>query len=140
MATIQGVEHRKQAMRVLIIEDDKASSTLMEAILSPRVEEITCTEEGEEGLKILEEDKNIDLLFLDYHLPKMNGKTFCHIVRSSKTKYNENLWIVAHTKQERELIIEEMFACGINDYLPKPLNPIALVTRLLVAQYNLIKR
>jgi CheY-like chemotaxis protein len=141
MPQIQGVEHVENRPNVLIIEDDLALSKTMELLLVDKCNSIKIVEEGEDGLKLLEEDTEIDIVFLDYHLPKMDGKTFCHILRTSHiNKSNPNLWIIAHTKEHKVEIIEQMFAAGINDYLPKPINPQTFISRLLVAQYAIGRR
>jgi CheY-like chemotaxis protein len=141
MSKIQGVEHIGQTLKILIVEDDTATAHMMLTILEAQGHIAQIVGEGEDALKLLSGDQNFDVLFLDYHLPKMNGKTFCHILRNSEVGMkNQDLWIIAHTKEDRTDIIEQMFACGINDYLPKPINPKAFASRILVAQYARMRR
>jgi CheY-like chemotaxis protein len=141
MREIQGVEHIEVKPNILIVEDDASVYKTMESLLKEKCNSIEIVEEAEDALTLLDSNENIDIVFLDYHLPKMDGKTFCHILRSSNiNKKNPHLWVIAHTKEHRIELIERMFAAGIDDYLPKPINPQTFTTRLLVAQYAINKK
>jgi len=142
MHKIQGLEHKDQSLQVLVVEDDPVTALTMKALLEGKGHHVTLVQEAEDALQALEKSLNppsrFQVLFLDYHLPKMNGRTFCHILRTSEIGKNyPDLWVIAHTRETRQEVIEQMFASGINDYLPKPIHPETFLCRILVAQYAL---
>jgi CheY-like chemotaxis protein len=127
-----------KSLNILLVEDDVATMGLMVSLLEKTPHKIFKASEGEDAIEILRDNPDIDLIILDYHLPKMDGATFCNIVKgSSLGKSNPNLWIVAHTYEQREDLIKEMFDVGVDDYLPKPVVPGLFYIRILAAQYNI---
>lgn len=81
--------------------------------------EIITVSNGYDALDIFDEDKNIDVVFLDESMPGISGlETLAKI----KEK-NSNIPIVMITKNEAENLMEEAIGSQIDDYLIKPVNP-----------------
>jgi len=106
--------------KVLIVED----SRLMAKILKDSIEEIEglkvvdVAENGEEALKIVEK-KEVDLIFSDIVMPKMDGLEF--IQRLMKVKKIPVIVISALTKQGADITIRALEA-GAADFITKPSN------------------
>lgn len=129
----------RSRLNLLVVEDDLLASSMIRSILGGTSYHCHFVDEAEDGINYLKERNPVDIILLDYHLPKMNGKTFCQIVRSLPEILNNypNLWIIAHTSERRVDLIKDVFDAGANDYLPKPIVPQILLLRLLVAEYSL---
>ncbi len=147
-------------LNVLIVEDDSATMALMQELIMGvtlnsantnsnsnsslntlvHSHRIFLASEAEEGLDIMGSNGDIDLVFLDYHLPKMNGNVFCKIIRTSdKFNAKPSLWIVAHTREQRLDLIEDILAYGANDYMVKPIVPNTFLLGFRVAQYGIAR-
>lgn len=69
-------------IKVLAIDDDDTLLFIMKRFLNKtgRVSEIRTASNGQEGLKVLEDDSWVpDLIFLDINMPVMNGWDFLEI-------------------------------------------------------------
>jgi CheY-like chemotaxis protein len=67
-------------LSVLIVDDDRQTRGLMEAIFSRLKWNIAVARDGDEALKILRE-KKFDLLFTDNNMPGMLGKELAGTVK-----------------------------------------------------------
>lgn len=74
---------------ILVVDDDKNTRRLMEAVLTAENYTVFTAENGEEALKVMEKE-HIDLVILDIMMPKMNGYEFTKVLRES----NNNLPIL----------------------------------------------
>lgn len=98
--------------------------------------EIVTVTNGHDALALLEEDKNIDVVFLDESMPGITG---LETLEKIKLK-NANLPVVMITKNEAENIMEEAIGSQIADYLIKPVNPnqILLTLKKIVDNRRLV--
>ena len=60
---------------ILIVEDNKNTARLMEVVLTQNGYSTLHASNGEEGLKMVDEN-HIDLILLDLMMPVMDGITF----------------------------------------------------------------
>jgi len=77
-------------IKVLAIDDDDTLLFIMKRFLNKtgRVSEIRTASNGQEGLKVLEDDSWVpDLIFLDINMPVMNGWDFLEIFNEMKNFY-----------------------------------------------------
>ena len=142
---------RLRVLNILLVEDDTATMSLMEELILSNPyradtfgenvsHKIFKASEGEEGLAILRSGQDIDLIFLDYHLPKMNGNLFCKILYGSLDfNIKPSLWIVAHTREQRLDLVEDLLSSGANDYMVKPIVPQNFLLGFKVAQYGIAR-
>jgi CheY-like chemotaxis protein len=128
-------------LKIVIIEDDPIAKKTIEVILSKTNSNFVSFEEAEDAIDYLSKGNPCDIVLLDYHLPKMNGKTFCQIVRNPPiSKTYPHLWIIAHTAEIRLDLISEVLEAGTNDYLPKPIDPNLFLLKFLVTKKLLLER
>lgn len=81
--------------------------------------EVVTVTNGHDALDIIDNDKYIDIVFLDESMPGLTGlETLAKI----KEK-NSGIPIVMITKNEEENLMEEAIGSQIDDYLIKPVNP-----------------
>jgi DNA-binding response OmpR family regulator len=73
--------------KVLIVEDDSSFLWLLKAGLKDKGFDIISAEDGEDGLKKVEEE-NPDLILLDIMLPKMDGLTMAKKLKEKNLNFD----------------------------------------------------
>ena len=68
--------------KILVVEDEKAISDILEFNLKKEGYEVVCAADGEAGLSAAR-GENPDLILLDVMLPKLDGFEVCKEVRKS---------------------------------------------------------
>lgn len=109
---------------ILVVDDEKEIRNLIEIYLKNEGYKVFKAEDGEEGLKILENEK-IHLIVLDVMMPKMDGLEMCRRVRESK-----NLPILMLSAKSEDMDKIQGIMTGADDYLTKPFNPLELSVRV----------
>ena len=74
---------------------------------------------GHDAIDVLEEDKGVDVVFLDESMPGLSGLETLARIKAD----NASIPVVMITKNEAENIMEEAIGAQIDDYLIKPVNP-----------------
>lgn len=104
--------------RALVVEDNPVNLKLMRKILESMGHQVVCAETGEDGWNIVSSGEAFDIIFLDMHLPQMDGFELARRVRG---RLGDKARIVAVTAMamsgDRERIIE----AGCDDYISKPI-------------------
>jgi two-component system chemotaxis response regulator CheY len=78
-------------------------------------------ENGEIALDILNINRDITLIFLDFNMPVMNGEEFLTILRSDK-ELNTVRVIMCTTESQKSTVITIMKK-GVSGYVVKPFTP-----------------
>lgn len=112
---------------LLVIEDDPAIRSLLEATLTGGGFRVTTVDSGEEGLQIIEEHRPL-LVLLDLNLPGMNGLDLCRAIR--RDPYMAALPVLMLTGLSEEDDMVAGFAVGADDYITKPFSPKVLLARV----------
>ncbi len=105
--------------------------------LEQRGYEVVTVSNGYDALEELEQQKDIDLVFLDESMPGLTG-----LETLSKIKaINPLIPVVMITKNEAEQVMEEAIGAQIADYLIKPVNPnqILLALKKIVDNKRLVR-
>ncbi len=91
---------------------------------------------GYDALEEVEEDKSIDIVFLDESMPGLTGLETLDKIKSKRA----NLPAVMITKNEAEGVMEQAIGSQIADYLIKPVNPnqILLTLKKIVDNKRLV--
>ena len=110
--------------KILVVDDEKEIADLLEIYLISDGFEVLKAYNGEEGLKILEQEK-VDLMLLDVMMPGIDGLEMCRRVREDK---NIPIIIVSAKSQELDKILG--LSTGADDYVSKPFNPLELMARV----------
>lgn len=112
-------------MRILLIEDEKRLSHVIEKGLTESGYAVDKVFDGEEGL-YLAESENYDIIILDVMLPKIEGITVCKELRK-KHITTPILMLTAKTTVEDKVTGLD---AGADDYLTKPFAFVELNSRL----------
>ncbi|MCB2115952.1 MAG: response regulator transcription factor [Rhodobacteraceae bacterium] len=112
-------------MRILLVEDDPATSRSIELMLTHANLNVYCTDLGEEGID-LAKLYDYDLILLDLGLPDMNGHEVLRQLRLAKV---ETPILILTGSDDTENKIRS-FGFGADDYLTKPFHREELVARI----------
>jgi two-component system, OmpR family, KDP operon response regulator KdpE len=110
---------------ILIVEDDKDFSRLLQLDLKQNGYSVVAAENGPEGLRLYFEAKP-KLVILDIAMPQMNGLEVCRQIRQASTV--PILMITGHALSEEEIVAG--LEAGADDYLTKPLRKLELQARV----------
>jgi len=113
--------------RVLVVEDDKNTRKLMEAVLSQNGYEPVPACDGVEALEILDK-KHIDLILLDIMMPRMDGYEFTEIIRGNPALGDIPILMV--TAKETPADKKKGFIIGTDDYMVKPVDEDEMILRI----------
>ncbi len=119
---------------VLLADDDMRNVFALKSLLAKQGLNIVVAPDGEECLKLLDENQNIDLVLMDIMMPKMDGYEAMQKIR--KQDKFAALPIIALTAKA---MMEDRAKCieaGANDYLTKPVDMDKLVSLLRVWLYH----
>lgn len=111
------IENQKKSKSILIADDENAITRIVTYVIQKLGNTIFTAKNGEEAIKIYEEEKP-DLVLLDIRMPKMNGcETFLKI-----KEINPNANIVFMTAYSGDGCIQEIIKKYNPVILEKPFN------------------
>ncbi len=110
--------------RVLIIEDDKEITELIEIHLNDLHIDVIKAHNGRDGLAIAFKQK-LDLIILDLTIPLIDGIEVCKKIRS---KLNVPIIIVSGRNEEIDKVLG--LEIGADDYITKPFSIRELISRV----------
>lgn len=116
----------KGLSRVLILEDEDGIRSFINVNLKRNGFEVVEASTGEEALKKIENEKNIDVAVLDVMLPGISGFDVC---RKLRDKYPD-MGIIMLTAKSQEADKVEGFETGADDYVVKPFSCVELIARI----------
>ncbi|MEG2103514.1 MAG: response regulator transcription factor, partial [Flavobacterium sp.] len=110
---------------ILIVEDDKNTRKLMNAVISADGYKTFTAENGIEALDIFDKE-HIDLIVLDIMMPKMDGYEFTKVFRSC----NNTLPILMVSAKQLPEDKKRGFLAGTDDYMTKPVDEEEMLLRI----------
>ena len=112
-------------MRVLLVEDDPATSRSIEMMLSSANLNVYATDLGEEGID-LAKLYDYDIILLDLSLPDMHG---LEVLRQLRVARIETPILILSGSDDSESKLKG-FGFGADDYMTEPFNRDELVARI----------
>ena len=112
-------------MRILLVEDDPATSRSIELMLTHANLNVYCTDLGEDGID-LAKLYDYDLILLDLNLPDMSGH---EVLRQLRLARIETPILILSGADDTENKIKG-FGFGADDYMTKPFHREELVARI----------
>jgi DNA-binding response OmpR family regulator len=110
---------------ILVVEDDKSTRLLMEAVLKRGGYNPILASDGLEALEIMDH-KHIDLVLLDIMMPNMDGYEFTRTLRDGGSE----LPILMVTAKEAPDDKKRGFIAGTDDYMVKPVDEEEMLLRI----------
>lgn len=112
-------------LKILIVEDDPVSSNLLRKILESGGHTVLQCDHGRDALELIESEKDIKLVILDYELPFMNGLTLASKIKETRP----DLPIFLLTGNE-SLLKREANNNTVSQILTKPITKRALLEQI----------
>lgn len=119
-------------MTILIVEDDPVNTRLVGSLLTRWGYEVIPAGDGEEALQILERERTIPLVIVDWMMPKMDGIELCREIRK---RFSEPyIYLILLTTRDQPDDVVKGFEAGADDYLIKPVHNSELNARIRAAK------
>ena len=113
--------------RVLVVDDILANVKLLEARLAAEYFEVLTAYSAREALDILARER-VDVVLLDVMMPGMDGFEACRRIKSNPRTHHVPVIMVTALDQPSDKV--QGLESGADDFLTKPVDDIALVTRV----------
>jgi signal transduction histidine kinase/DNA-binding response OmpR family regulator len=109
--------------RILLAEDIEINREIVLTVLEPSKLEIVCAENGKVALEKYSADPaGFDMIFMDIHMPEMDGYEATRRIRTLDTAAAKIVPIIAMTANVFKEDIEKCLAVGMDDHIGKPLD------------------
>ncbi len=113
--------------RVLVVDDILANVKLLEARLSAEYFEVLTAYNGLEALDIMARER-VDVVLLDVMMPGMDGFEVCRRIKSDPKSQHVPVIMVTALDQPSDKV--QGLRAGADDFLTKPVDDVALITRV----------
>ena len=122
--TPAGIASKAGGARVLVVEDNLVNQKVVASILTRHGFQVELAGNGREALSIIGRI-SVDIVLMDVQMPEIDGLTTARLIRENpKWQHIPIIALTAHAMQgDRERCLE----AGMNDYLSKPVAPLAVV-------------
>ncbi|HFU77608.1 MAG TPA: response regulator, partial [Epsilonproteobacteria bacterium] len=105
-------------IHILVVEDNKINQKIIQSVLQKSTIDITIANNGQEALRALKENHDIDIVLMDINMPIMDGYQATKRIRQDNQFRNLPIVIVSGLGFRNE--IEQMYLAGANAHLTKP--------------------
>lgn len=113
-------ESNTASFTVLAVDDEPSNLQVLINLFASEQCRVLVATNGSEALRILQTNRDIDLVLLDVMMPKMSGYEVCRAIRSQFALFD--LPVVLLTVRNSPQDIAAGFAAGANDFIVKPFN------------------
>lgn len=115
---VSEVESRLGKVSILIADDDQNSKIYLNEILSESCKKVFQVSDGNEAVKVIRKNPDIDIVLMDVKMPVMDGYEASRKIR----EFNSDIIIIAQTAYAVTGEEEKAKSAGCNDFLTKPIN------------------
>ncbi len=113
--------------RILVAEDNRINQMVVKEFLQLSGVIVDIANNGNEALDLLKQN-SYDAILMDVHMPEMGGVEATECIRL-ESKY-QKLPIIALTAGVTQDERDKCLACGMDDFVAKPVNPEELINAL----------
>ena len=125
-----GIPTGRRHARILLVEDNVVNLQVAKGMLKKIGYAPQTALSGEEALQALATQR-FDLMLLDCQMPGLDGFEVAKIIRSGTSPFlDRNIPIIAMTANAMPGDREKCLFAGMNDYMPKPINPRTLAHKI----------
>ncbi len=116
-------------MKVLVVDDFPTMRRIVKTLMRQNgYTNFVEAEDGQQGLKMLAEQPDIEFIVSDWNMPNMTGLEFLKAVRADP-KYKHLPFLMVTAEAEKENIIEAV-KNGVSNYIVKPFTGATLAEKL----------
>src|SRR5947209_9859881 len=117
--------HSFLSKRILLAEDNSFNANIAGRYIKGWGAEMDIALNGEQALELVLQNK-YDLILMDVQMPVLDGFACSLAIRSHQTE----IPIIAITAAPINEVKDQIFQCGMNDYVSKPFKPNELYEKL----------
>ncbi|VAW56252.1 BarA sensory histidine kinase (= VarS = GacS) [hydrothermal vent metagenome] len=111
--------HQLSHIKVLLVDDNKINLKLAKTLLEIHGIQVSTAEDGDTAIQ-LTKSQHFNLIFMDLHMPNINGFEAAAAIREEDNPCNKTI-IIALTANAMPEEQQQVFDCGMNDILLKPI-------------------
>lgn len=115
-------------MRALVVDDCRATRRVLGLVLSDLGIEHLEAADGQAALEQLQKHDSIDVVFVDWNMPGMNGLEFVRRVRANARFDGLRILMVSVNTDTADLTAA--LEAGVDDYLMKPFDKQMVASKL----------
>jgi len=115
-------------MRALVIDDSRAVRIIIGNILREAGISVLEAKDGVEALEQIQLNPDIELLLVDWNMPRMNGLEFIRAVRAQPALDAARILMVTSEAEGEQVNLA--LSAGANEYLMKPFSKEVLIAKL----------
>jgi PAS domain S-box-containing protein len=122
---VVSAEHKEvqlKKLKILIVEDDEISYSLLTKMLQKISYEVLHAITGVQAIELCHYNPDLDLVLMDIRMPQMDGNEATRQIR----QFNKEVIIIAQTAYGFSGDKEKAIEAGCNDYISKPINSTSL--------------
>lgn len=118
--------------KILLAEDDPINLKLMSRLLTKNGFEFLTANNGETVVELAKNNPQIDVILMDIQMPLLNGYEATEKIRDWENENNvtKKFKIIALTAHSFEEEKRKCLACGMNDFITKPINMQELIEKM----------
>lgn len=110
---------------ILIAEDQKINFVLLKAIFERTKATVIWAQDGEAAVESFLNTNHIDLVIMDYMMPKLNGVEATRLIKEKR----QSIPVIFHSANPLEEEDMEMMSYADIAYFQKPVNPAQLLNK-----------
>lgn len=110
-------------LRILVVDDTPVALKGLKFILSGLGHKVVTAKCGEEAIELF--DASIDVIFMDFYMPNINGDVATKTIRKKELaiRKNKSTYIIGITANDSEEIIGSCLESGMDKVVIKPIHP-----------------
>ncbi|MFJ8267226.1 ATP-binding protein [Peribacillus asahii] len=120
--------------KILVIDDDMRNIFAITSALENKQMEIVFAQNGKDGMSVLKENSDVDVILMDIMMPEMDGYETIYAIR--KMPEYKKLPIIALTAKAMAHDKEKCIEAGASDYISKPVYIDQLLSLMRVWLYK----
>ncbi|GAB4136544.1 MAG: hypothetical protein Tsb009_03660 [Planctomycetaceae bacterium] len=119
----------KNSLNILVAEDDTFNQRVISRLLQKWGHSVTLANNGEEAIE-RHRDNEYDVILMDVEMPIMDGYEATRRIREAEKQLQRTTPIFALTVHAIGDIRDNCLACGMNEFISKPISPEQLQEKL----------
>lgn len=120
---------RNRSVKILVADDSNATRHFIRNVLRSHLYQIHEAADGEEALRILQEQPDFDLLITDHSMPGLSGFELTKVLRQKLKRHD--LSILGLSADSKGSLSAQFIKHGADDFLRKPFCPEELTCRVM---------
>ncbi|MCE9549976.1 MAG: PAS domain S-box protein [Betaproteobacteria bacterium] len=125
LITRHSLRESRRKLKLLLAEDNAVNQVLAIRILEKSGHTVTVANNGFEAVQCWQNEQ-FDAILMDIDMPGMNGNEATQLIREQEQQNGTHIPIIAMTAHAMKGMREECLGRGMDGYLSKPINTVAL--------------